>query len=775
MEATPRELLYGRDDTPGIVSVLAGRDGRARIWRREGEATVYEEARFPNWFLLSDASLLDRLAVDRLSGSDLGAWAAQAATMGPDQVGLVELAGDLHYRYLVVANGQGVAEQAITDAYNARNGGTARALYDLRDVTYLRPPVEQYLTWTGRTYYKGMAFADLRRLQFDLETTGLNKYRDKIFMIAVRDSTGFEEVLDDTDEAELLRRFVALFLARDPDVVENHNLFDFDVSFLVQRASKHGVTLPLGRDGSEFTKYEDSLKIGEKSERFTRWCLAGRELIDTLHAVRRYGAINRDLRSHGLKQVAQHFGFAHDAREYVPGPEIWETYQQDPDRVRRYALDDVREVDDLARLLLAPSFALASMVPKPYERVATAGTGQGLIEPLLVRAYVTLGHSLPRVQGGGGTYAGAHTELFRTGVLQRIVKADVASLYPSIMLAFDVKPRTDQLGVFLTLLGELTTLRLEHKAAARRLPAAPPGPPNSGGETESRAHHDAVQAAMKVLINSFYGSLGTSFALFGDLEAAAKVTEQGRAILRLMLKELEQRGVELIEADTDGVLFSVPDGWTHEDELRLIDEVAAALPTGIQVEHDGRYERMYSHAAKNYVLRDYEGRIRFVGVAFRSSRTEPYGERFLTDAMPYILAEDLEGLRGLYVGLVERLRSRRVEVRDLCVSMPLTKSPERYRAAKRREEAYEVLLGSGRTTWRAGERVRYYQAVGGKKKLAEHYADDYDPESYVKKLRKTYAQRLANALGEDKLKTVFADPQDAAATDLQPNLFDAGA
>src|SRR5205823_7066039 len=101
-------------------------------------------------------------------------------------------------------------------------------------------------------------------------------------------------------------------------------------------------------------------------------------------------------------------------------------------------MDDVEEVERISRVLLGPPFALASMVPKPYERVATAGTGQGLIEPLLVRAYVTLGHSVPRPPGAGGTYAGAHTELFRTGILQRIVKADVASLYPSIMLSFDI-------------------------------------------------------------------------------------------------------------------------------------------------------------------------------------------------------------------------------------------------------------------------------------------------------------------------------------------------
>src|SRR5262245_19587684 len=101
------------------------------------------------------------------------------------------------------------------------------------------------------------------------------------------------------------------------------------------------------------------------------------------------------------------------------------------------------------------------MVPKPYERVATAGTGQGLIEPLVVRAYLTCGHSLPRPPGVGGTYAGAHTELFRTGIVHRIVKADVASLYPSIMLAEGIRPATDPLGVFLTLLRELTMLRLQ--------------------------------------------------------------------------------------------------------------------------------------------------------------------------------------------------------------------------------------------------------------------------------------------------------------------------
>src|SRR5207237_1298993 len=52
------------------------------------------------------------------------------------------------------------------------------------------PPDEQYLVATGRTYFRGLAFDDLRRMQFDLETTGLDAARDRIFLVAVRDPAG---------------------------------------------------------------------------------------------------------------------------------------------------------------------------------------------------------------------------------------------------------------------------------------------------------------------------------------------------------------------------------------------------------------------------------------------------------------------------------------------------------------------------------------------------------------------------------------------------------
>src|SRR5262249_36107755 len=157
--------------------------------------------------------------------------------------------------------------------------------------------------------------------------------------------------------------FVRTVQGLDPDVLENHNVFGFDIPFLIQRASLNGVELALGRDGGGFGSYNDNLKVGAANEPFTRYTLVGREIVDTLHAVTRYSAPAHDMRTRGLKVAAQHFGLARPDREYVDGAEVARIFREDPDRIRRYTLDDVEEVAELSRLLLGASFALASMVP----------------------------------------------------------------------------------------------------------------------------------------------------------------------------------------------------------------------------------------------------------------------------------------------------------------------------------------------------------------------------------------------------------------------------
>src|SRR5439155_11410128 len=110
---------------------------------------------------------------------------------------------------------------------------------------------------------------------------------------------------------------------------------------------------------------------------------------------------------------------------------------------------------------------------------------------------------------------------------------------------------------------------------------------------------EAMSAAMKLVVNSAYGYLGAGeLTRFADIHAANEVTRRGREVLDLMCRELAARGVTLLEADTDGVYFAVPEAWSETDERRVVAEVAALLPPLVQLEFDGRYAAMLSHEPK---------------------------------------------------------------------------------------------------------------------------------------------------------------------------------
>lgn len=748
--------LWGWDPTPGIVSVWADASGRATVWRRRPDTgeLVREDERFRPWLLLD-------------SLDDLRHLGAQLAPEG-DALARVtwrELAGPGRLRYRVSAADGRALTAALLHGASARLGRTVGGVRELgKERVLALPPEEQYLVATGRTYFRDLEFAQLRRLQFDLETTGLRAATSRVFMIAIRHPSGATEVLesardDDASEADLLRRFVATIAAADPDVLENHNLHGFDLPFLAERGRRLGVPLGLGRLPALGLRSRPTRRDQE------RIVVPGRECIDTLDAVRRYDFAIRELPGHGLKAVARHFGLAAPDRVVIPGDRIHATFRSDPERVRRYATADVVEVEGLARLLGGAAYALAQIAPRRYERLADAGAATGVIDPLLVRAYLRAGRALPAHEPGDGTpHSGAALHLFACGVAQRVVKTDVASLYPSLMRAFRIGPRRDSLGALLALVDGLVERRLAAKAAAKQAPA---------GSAE-RFRHEAMSAAMKLVVNTAYGYLaaGGELTRFADVHAANEVTRRGRETLDLICRELKARGVTRLEADTDGVYFAVPADWSETDERRVVSEVAALLPKLVQLEFEGRYAAMLSHEPKNYALLGYDGRLHLRGVAFRSSRAEPFGEAFLRSAVGCLLAGDVAGVRRAYVEAADALRDRTCPTWDVAARVRLTKTPEQYlaTAGARRELPYEALLAAGRRQWRRGEHVRVYRTAGGgagwvRERGAAGDARDYDVPHYLRVLRRNFASRLARAFTAEDFDALFADPG-------QPSLFE---
>jgi DNA polymerase elongation subunit (family B) len=305
-------------------------------------------------------------------------------------------------------------------------------------------------------------------------------------------------------------------------------------------------------------------------------------------------------------------------------------------------------------------------------------------------------------------------------------------------------------------------MRLTAKAKARQ------APPESAG----RYGHEAISAAMKLVVNSAYGYLAAGgLTRFADVHAANEVTRRGRETLELMCRELAARGVTLLEADTDGVYFAVPEGWAEADERRVVAEVAAMLPPRVQLEFEGRYAAMLSHEPKNYTLLRYDGSLVLHGVAFRSSRAQPFGEAFLRKAIKHLLVGDIVGVRESYLAALDRLRLRDLPTRDISSRVRLTKTPAEYLAVRerRRELPYEAMLASGRTSWSVGDRIRVYRKRNGGCGLLEELEDghvgmsnrddrDYDVDHYARQLRYTFASRLSCAFSPADYEAVFADP-----------------
>jgi DNA polymerase elongation subunit (family B) len=680
-------LVGGADSLEGVVAVehVEGDNADSIVcWLRRGDATVSERVPFQPFMVMEEE------------------WATKCP-IEPDSI--EELKGSAPLNRLLRYSTLKACQKA--KQWLGKESGFA-ATDPAAPYAFISDPVQQYLTISGRTLFRGMCFDDVRRLQVDIEcmVSGGHEFcnaereGDRIVAIGLGDDAGWSVQLGGpgTSEREILERFVALVRERDPDVIEGHNIFQFDLPYIAARAKRHGVKLSIGRDGSEPSRRSSRFSVAERSIAYDRFDVFGRHVLDTYFLVQIYDVSHRSLDSFGLKDVAVHFGIAAPDRTYLDAGKIGEIIEQDPALVMRYLADDVRETGRLSRMLSGSSFIQARILPFGYQSVCLRGNGTK-VDALLVREYLRHSHALPK-PGLARPFAGGATEVFVRGVVRGVHHCDVRSLYPSLMLVRRLAPRQDDLGVFLALLDVLCRIRLEAKGAAR-----------SAGEAD-RFFLEAMQSALKVLINSFYGYLAFSQARFSDFDAAADVAAGGRELLEKMLRKLRDQGARPIEMDTDGIYFVPPAGMEGKALEVFRSGVAAALPEGIVVEFDEQYTAMYSHTTKNYALLLESGEMIVKGAALKSRGIEPFLRAFLREYLRLMLT----GREAEVPALKERyeidLREGRFDVRKLAKTETLQDTPSTYsakigRGGRGRNAAYELALKSGRD-YRAGDQISYY-------------------------------------------------------------------
>ncbi len=685
-------MLYGHNPDEGIVAVHLTDDASMTLTVRTNGRTVTQVEPFYPFFYLADPDLLQ--------GFPHKHWVRQ-------------IAGSHPLSHLCAFEGWSNLWDAVRHVlvrYNQKTPVTVETYNQLDGLYLITDPVTQFLVQTGHTLFKGMTFDQIHRMQLDIETYTAGTHRfssparagDRIILIALSDNRGWEHIIDGRhhDEAHMLTELVRVIRDRDPDVIEGHNILGFDLPYIARRCAIHDVEFRIGRDNSTLRLAESRTARTDQGPDILAADCAGRHIVDTLSLVQSYDAVKRNMESHGLKYAARYFGLRSPDRVEIEGERISWTWDNDPETLARYALDDVRETGRLAEHLLPASFYLACIVPCAFGPLTRMGAA-AKIELLLVREYLHQKHSLPQPASGEQT-TGGYTDLFVSGVLGPIIHADVESLYPSLMIANTIAPRSDSLGVFTAILRELTTRRLALKKEMR-----------ATADEVARSRIDAMQSSLKILINSFYGYLGYSRGLFNDFRKADEVTQAGQDVLRGLIGTLRSAESRVIEVDTDGVYcVPPPDVNGAEAEEAFVATVGRSLPAGLTLALDGRYRRMMSYKKKNYALLGYDDRMLLKGSSLISRSMERFGRTYVRLCIERILTNDIEGLHRVYMSVAETIQAHAMDVRDFArvetIRDPLEEYQEAAARGKRNRSAvYEVVLRYALTA-RPGDKVAYY-------------------------------------------------------------------
>ena len=704
--------LWIDDDGQAHVSVATAAGGRE-------ERTVV----FRPFAWLGESTTDERVTVERLSGQGAFPWLAHAETL-----------------------------PAFEDFFKSARDGLS--------LDVLKPYESQWLIQQRDRLYTGLPFAGLRRCQLDIETAtaepgGFSDARqpaDRILAIGLQCGSRRELLVlgEETDAGEirLLLAFNDLLRELDPDTIEGHNIFKFDLDYLRQRCKRHKLPCKWGRFGRSAEFRNSRLKVAERWVDFPRCDLPGRAVIDTYLLVQLYDITAREMTGYGLKDAAVYFGVTPESgagRTYIEGSRIQDEFRANRERFLAYLADDLRETKGVADVLLPTYFEQARAFPIQLQEAALRGTA-GKIDLLFLEEYYHARASCP-APIEMSSFEGGFTRSFQEGVFHHVLHFDVASLYPSLLLHLNRNPRSDNLGVFIPMLRRLREYRLKYKQLAKTAPTV-----------AERDEAQARQAAFKILINSFYGYLGFSGARFGDGELAAEVTKQGRELLQRLIEEFQKQGCTILEADTDGIYLSSERDYANPEGL--LAKVAGTMPPGIELEYDGRYDAMFCYKAKNYALAT-GGEITLRGSALRSRGIEPFLKQLGDQLIAFLLGVSTDSPLAGIAALKARIQAQEYPVVSLAKTEALSQNPEASAqwvatGGKPRRAAAEVaLLMEPRP--RMGDRVSYF--IGPKQKgqtsdwqrakplgSFDAKAASYDPCYYLDKID-DWLERYGRFLG----------------------------
>ncbi len=405
----------------------------------------------------------------------------------------------------------------------------------------------------------------LKRVSLDIETDGLDgplfsiavstDTEEKVFLRARQRPESELDIHIEPDEKALLKVFFQWLRDFDPDLIIGWSVVNFDLDYLEKRCKKLRIPFGMGRGLERSTILQPRSDTQAKVAR-----LPGRVVLDGIDLLR---AAFWSFESFALGNVAKELLGKEkliEKRGQEKVAEIRRLYEEQPADLAAYNLQDCRlvlQIFDHADLI---AFALqrARITGLPLDRLGgSVAAFDNLYLPKLHRA----GFVGPDVgsQRNQASSPGGYVMNSLPGFYDNVLVLDFKSLYPSIIRTFQIDPAG------LADPGENPVPGFINATFSRHNAILPKIIKSLWDERDvaKKAHNAPLSQAVKIIMNSFYGVLGSSGCRFFDPRLASSITRRGHEIIQRSKDWIEEYGYQDIYGDTDSLFVLL--GAEHDE------------------------------------------------------------------------------------------------------------------------------------------------------------------------------------------------------------------
>lgn len=602
----------------------------------------------------------------------------------------------------------------------------------------------------------------LKVLSFDIENaiqTENHETYGQIFVIgySIYNGTEFETGAITGKEEDILWEFNKLITSRDPDVITGYNIDGYDLPVVKYRMGLYRIPFRIGRD------YEEPHRVQGQY-----WRVHGRTIADTWWGVKKILHPKHETLNYVAKELLG------EGKDNINRLKIEEEWQTRPKEVTDYCIKDADltlKIFNKIRLLDRNMF-MSTVAKLPLDDVTNGGTSN-YVDSLLIRKADRENIGVPMTSRSmkSAPIEGGYVHSIGAGIYDNVVVLDFKSMYPSMIMKYNIcfttfdphgqieapngvrfLDKEHREGLVPRLLRELMDQRDEVK---KLMKSASP---------DEKEYLDGIQGAIKILMNTFYGVLASSFWRFTNLEIGGAVTAFARNTITSLIEKLKEEDYKVIYGDTDSI-FIESGAETHEQAAEVGKELSSRLSSdeGVIVEFEKVMDPLFSHGAK----KRYAGRIVYPvaqkdevlirGYEVRRTDSFDLQSESLSKVFDFVMNRNVEGAVEFRNEIVDKVRhgDDTIDIESLVISRTVKqfdqykdeKSLANVRIAKKLIEQGETFIPGMKVSWIVTNSKKSPQEV-------EPYIDgskfDFKPdwEYYARRVEETL-DRVLEGIAED--------------------------